>query len=171
LVASERFKCITHYFPTKGHSFLPCETNFARIAKIKRKKEEVETPREWEDIVKNEANFNVETFKNTDNTLDSIIKCQRSAEVRSCLFQSTKYLSNSNKFPGKVTVTENMRGTDFVIYSLMKNPFQHVTFSNLTLYANTLPIKSEKLENLKRLVKYLSPAGAALYSSHRIFST
>ncbi|KAJ4447865.1 hypothetical protein ANN_09874 [Periplaneta americana] len=66
LVASEQFKCIIYYFPIKGHNFLPCDPNFARIAKIKRKKEKVETPREWEDIVKNEANFNVETFKNTN---------------------------------------------------------------------------------------------------------
>ncbi|KAJ4440992.1 hypothetical protein ANN_10841 [Periplaneta americana] len=68
LVASGRLKCITHYFPVKCHSFLPCDTSFTRIEKIKRKKEKVETPREWEDIVKNEANFNVETFKNTNNT-------------------------------------------------------------------------------------------------------
>lgn len=95
-----------------------------------------------------------------------------SVRSRGQKFSVSKYkiFKYTHKFTGKVAVAETMGGTDFIIYSLMKDPSQDVTFSTLPLYTNTLPIKSEKVENLKRLVKYLSPAGAAFYSSLTGFS-
>ena len=51
LVATGRFKKIIHRFPEPGHSFLPCDRDFAQIEKLKRKKEYLFLPEEYYQMV------------------------------------------------------------------------------------------------------------------------
>lgn len=47
LVNTSRFNVIRHYFPTRGHSFLPCDRDFAKLGRLKKNKERVGVPGEW----------------------------------------------------------------------------------------------------------------------------
>jgi hypothetical protein len=49
--ASGRFLKKHHHFPERGHSFMPCDWEFAQTEKIKRRKEYVFVPEEWCDTV------------------------------------------------------------------------------------------------------------------------
>jgi hypothetical protein len=53
---SGRFDYIRHVFPTKGHSYLPCDRDFARIGLRKIKQDTVYTPEQWVNIMKESAN-------------------------------------------------------------------------------------------------------------------
>lgn len=47
LTDSGRFKTITHYFPIRGHSFLPCDRDFGCIKRRIRRKDRIYTPEEY----------------------------------------------------------------------------------------------------------------------------
>jgi hypothetical protein len=53
-------KLITHVFPVRGHSYLPCDGDFWHIAV--HRKEIVDVPREWDDII-HSARRNPSPFK------------------------------------------------------------------------------------------------------------
>lgn len=53
LVNNGRFSKIVHHLPEPGHSFLPCDRDFAQIEKKKRKKELLYLPEEWYCLVEN----------------------------------------------------------------------------------------------------------------------
>jgi hypothetical protein len=56
LVMSGRFDYIRHVFPTKGHSYLPCDRDFALTDLRKRKQGTVYTAEQWVNIMKEGAN-------------------------------------------------------------------------------------------------------------------
>jgi hypothetical protein len=49
------FDYIRHVFPTKGHSYLPCDRDFART-ELRKRKHTVYTPEQWVNIMKASAN-------------------------------------------------------------------------------------------------------------------
>lgn len=51
LVRLRKFQHIRHYFPVRGHSFLPNDRDFAVTELKKRKTERVNTPEQWHRII------------------------------------------------------------------------------------------------------------------------
>lgn len=51
LVIQNKFELITHYFPERGHSFLPCDRHFGIIEKLQRKCERAETIDDWVELM------------------------------------------------------------------------------------------------------------------------
>lgn len=43
---TSRFKVVRHYFSTRGHSFLPCDRDFAKLRRLKKNNERVGVPGE-----------------------------------------------------------------------------------------------------------------------------
>lgn len=52
LVRSGCFHHIRHVFPVRGHSFLPCDRDFAKSETKKSKVERVYTPQQWMDVIR-----------------------------------------------------------------------------------------------------------------------
>ena len=52
LVKLGRFKLIIHTFPTRGHSFLPCDRDFALIEKLALKNDTVYVPDQWISLIR-----------------------------------------------------------------------------------------------------------------------
>lgn len=59
LEKSRVFKEIKHFFPIRGHSFMPPDRVFGRVEKEYRKREEILVPREYHEILKNHGTVNV----------------------------------------------------------------------------------------------------------------
>ncbi|PSN51736.1 hypothetical protein C0J52_13444 [Blattella germanica] len=53
LTATGRFQTITHRFPERGHSFLPCDRNFGAFKKKINKVDRVYTVREYVELIAN----------------------------------------------------------------------------------------------------------------------
>ena len=52
LVRLGRFQQIQHYFPVRGHSFLPNDRDFGYTESKKRKQERICTPEGWYEVIK-----------------------------------------------------------------------------------------------------------------------
>ncbi|KAG8323244.1 hypothetical protein J6590_009893 [Homalodisca vitripennis] len=45
------FESVTHYFPVRGHSFLPCDRDFGSIKRVVRKVDRVYNPDQYADLI------------------------------------------------------------------------------------------------------------------------
>jgi len=46
-----KFETITHFFPVRGHSFLPCDRNFGSIQRLLRKTDRIYTPQQYAQLI------------------------------------------------------------------------------------------------------------------------
>nr|CAI5821873.1 unnamed protein product [Callosobruchus analis] len=49
--ATKRFKKIVHYFPFRGHSFLPCDRDFGSIKRVIRRADRIYLPEDYEQMI------------------------------------------------------------------------------------------------------------------------
>ncbi|KAG8337570.1 hypothetical protein J6590_019977 [Homalodisca vitripennis] len=71
-----RFSAIHHYFPVHGHSFLPCDRDFATVKRAIRKFDRVYTPIQYNEIIESDKvkvpKFVVKIFKKTTKSIDKL---------------------------------------------------------------------------------------------------
>ncbi|CAG9785951.1 unnamed protein product [Diatraea saccharalis] len=66
LTQTHRFQKIYHYFPTRGHSFLPCDRDFGLVKRKIKRYDRVYTPEEYENIIVASSYFSkISVFKVT----------------------------------------------------------------------------------------------------------
>lgn len=53
-----RFELIRHVYPTRGHSYLPCDRDFARLALLKKKQDTIYTAEQWFDVLRSDGPMN-----------------------------------------------------------------------------------------------------------------
>lgn len=46
-----KFETITHFFPVRGHSFLPCDRDFGSIKILLRKTDRINTPQQYAQLI------------------------------------------------------------------------------------------------------------------------
>ncbi len=56
LVLLGRFESVTFYFPVPGHSWMPCDSDFGKIERKRKKREKVLVPSAWTEMVKEAQN-------------------------------------------------------------------------------------------------------------------
>lgn len=70
LVATGRFKSVTHYFPVSGHTLLPSDQDFGHIESyVRRHVQDVYTPEQWVNIIEkscNKSKFSVTRMESKD---------------------------------------------------------------------------------------------------------
>ena len=59
LEGSRKFNKIVHFYPVRGHSYMPPDRIFGRIEKTYRKKEEILSPNEYYEILKEHGTLKV----------------------------------------------------------------------------------------------------------------
>lgn len=155
-------KDIVHHLPEPGHSFLPCDRNFARIEKKKRKKEILYNPEEWYKLVEScGKNFKVvrvsqEMIFDFKSHLQPHFK--KTSVVKKVPFSISKYkiFNYSNAHPGEVFVSENhFHYLDFKGYPLHKTTGFDLNAPRA--YTNQLPIKYKKFDSIMPIVKKFVP--------------
>jgi len=46
-----KFETITHFFPVRGHSFLPCDRDFGSIKRLLRKTDRIYIPQQYAQLI------------------------------------------------------------------------------------------------------------------------
>lgn len=171
LVNSGRFKRITHDFPVRGHSFLPCDSDFSHLGKIKNRQENVYTPTQWVDIFKDK--HHVTPF--ADIRFFDFTAHFRSFFKKTVIAKGEKFLVTKYKrfkyTRGKSTilVSESLKADIWSEFCLLRPRVKvtDVTLPQNSIYtsSSTVPLKQAKINDLKKLYKYLNPDQVLFYDS------
>ncbi|VEN61902.1 unnamed protein product [Callosobruchus maculatus] len=136
LQATKRFKKIYHYFPIRGHSFLPCDRDFGCVKRSFRKHDRIYIPEEYEDMIltsRKKQPFTVKQlrysdiidfknwwpdyYKKTCSTLNRGVGSKREtfavSNYRQFLYESSS--------PGYVKTWEYIDGLHCGTFKLLKN--------------------------------------------------
>lgn len=157
----EDLKKILHYFPERGHSFLPCDRCFGQIEIQKRKKEYVFIPEEWLSMVSNTSkkfevvNVTQPIVKDYKTALEAYFKKNIKNNVGP--FKISKYKRFA--YAGKdITVSETQNSFITQTFVAIKKNIDPTTFDFLAirkLYLEDIPLNPKKLENINSLRKYI----------------
>lgn len=157
LIDQHYFSEIHQKFMVTGHSFLPCDRDFAMIERTKKKSKAL-VPSDWKYII-GRAFLNTpfqikemvqEEFKNFDILIDAIF-------VKNPKFQITKYawfkLCRDDPLSVLARPSHNVN-VHWKIFNLFKIPTNEVRLS--CLYQCPLPISKEKKKDLLEMTQYLT---------------
>lgn len=174
LAGTNRFNVIHHYFPIRGHSFLPNDRDFGCIKRKIKKHDRIYEPTEYAELIKlASTKFDVEMLK-TDEVLDfnnwlpNIFKksyfsvdlygkeIPKSQEKTFSLsnYMHFKYASTSK---GTVETVPYIGGFITKSFKLMKSLVQEITLPSEKAYRNNhkIPINPKKIENLRSMITYI----------------
>lgn len=179
LVNSSRFKSVQQFFPTRGHSFMPCDRDFAKLGRLKKKKERAAVPGEWVELF-SERN-NVITFPEItfyDFTTHFAPFFKKAVKSQGDTFTITKYkriLYTKGKNCVSVSMTSN--SNVWIAFNLLKRDCSF-TDSRLTKpkmpedrlyrYPFSVAVKPEKIKDIKKLYQYLSPEEVAYFDCVKV---
>lgn len=157
---------INHLYPVRGHSYCQCDRNFGMYGSKKKKVETIETAEDYINIIKRARN---PPFTIVDNS---------QIEIKD--FEA--FLKKKIKIPEEIKISKAVKidyypnGSVNVYYSYHENPVSFSTDITTTLEemktqsgpTSPVGISSEKIEDVKSLLCYLTPKGKRFFSD--IFS-
>ena len=172
LTYSNRFQKITHNFPERGHSFLPCDRDFGNIEKKKRLITRLHSPEEWHSLVKKSSKlFTVVPVKQSmfksygahfKPLFKGNMKTRKNEPFKISQYKVFQY-SSHHKYILKVS--QNQQATVISDFSpLKKTSNGDLGFPDKLLYNGPLPIKKGKYEDVMKLArKYIASADMGFY--------
>ncbi|XP_030764032.1 uncharacterized protein LOC115888429 isoform X1 [Sitophilus oryzae] len=170
LVLNGKFENIQHFFPQRGHSFLPCDRHFAIIEKMQRRREVVESPSDWNTIIS--SKFTVVELKR--NMVRDFVNglsepfFKKNFTTNKLKFQITKYKFFEFKSESKSLMfgSFSLNNVCTDVFRLLKPGVEFVPIPEKLAYSADLPINALKLQNIKELCKFLKDGKAiAFYDS------
>lgn len=171
---SGQFKNIYHTFPTRGHSFLPCDADFSHLAKIKHSQESVFVPDQWVDLFREKYNitsFDSIQFYNFSAFLQQYFK--KTATSCKEKFRVTKYKRfEYQKGSLTVRVSEVANANVWRKFCLLRNKLKlsdlKLPEEQIHLLPFGIPVKAEKMTDIRKLFKYMAPQHIAFYNNIQI---
>lgn len=167
LVLNARFENIQHFFPQRGHSFLPCDRHFAIIEKMQRKREIVESPSEWNSIISSKF-IVVELKRNMVKDFVSGLSepfFKKNFTTNKLKFQITKYkffeFKSESKYSMFASFSLNNACPD--MFRLLKPGIDFIPIPEKLAHSGDLPINALKLQNIKELCKFLKEEKAIAF--------
>lgn len=160
-----KIQVIEHSFPTRGHSFLPCDRDFGLIEKVKRQRETVFTVDEWIDVIVSARPSHPFTVIKLDpgNILDyqsHFVKYFKQSvtnkEKERLMLSKVKCLKYSTSDPLQVQVFENSQMNGEMRFVIEKSNMS-VRMPLVPAYNKPVPIKPAKLKDLKTIVEKFVP--------------
>ena len=167
LVRLGRFHQIQHFFPVRGHSFLPCDRDFAKTDTKKKTVERVYLPEHWFDVIRSAKKtkpFNVvpvtrEMIHNHQTHFSSFLKktCTYKKERMSIL--EGMLFEYSHSHPKEVWIKYSLMENDWHKFPLEKKGVSkdNITFSSTPAYQGGVAIDSAKVDDLKKIVYKFVP--------------
>lgn len=175
LQASKRFKIIYHYFPVRGHSYLPCDRDFGTIKRNIRKHDRVYLPQEYEDMITTSRKtkpFTVKTvthedivnfkdwwptvYKKTSKSINKVVKDKFNvSEYRMFVYDST--------MPGYVKTYDFIDGLNSKTFKMVKNKANQTLPENRA-YTEPVSINDKKIQDIIKLIKYVPNEALAFYN-------
>ncbi|KAG8314498.1 hypothetical protein J6590_091921 [Homalodisca vitripennis] len=150
------FESVTHYFPVRGHSFLPCDRDFGSIKRVVRKVDRVYNPDQYADLIVKASKTNrLAVHHVTSDTILSfktwwpqhykhVFSQMRPLEE---VFQQTKDKTNQRR----VVVKDFIDGLTTSSFTFKKNN-DIPQFPTVKAYlSGKVPINKKKIDDLKKL--------------------
>lgn len=162
LVLTGRFKSVCYFLPERGHSYLPCDRHFAIIEKMQRKRETVELPEDWINIIS--SRFKVVELKSNmikDYTKHfekyfikpQTVKAENDKRVKFNVTKFKKFKFHVNKIDAYQTLNE---WNHYIFPNMLKKNITQISFEDiLHPYGSSLPIKAGKLNDILKLIPFL----------------
>lgn len=173
LVAQGRFKSISHYFPIRGHSYLPCDRDFSVVKRKLRKVDRVYVPMKLTELVihsSSKSNFEVQMvessdildvkswwpnyYKKNDLSIESRGRNVSRSEKQSFAISEFMQFYYSDEHVGSVKVQKYIDGfvenTFFLAISKHAPPYP-----TDKAYTDKIPINKSKIADIKKFKKYL----------------
>lgn len=172
LTMTGRFSKINHYFPVRGHSFLPCDRNFATVKRAIRKFDRVYTPAQYNEIIENaktkNPKFEVESLDHTDfidfktwwpplfKKTTKSIGSREDFSISKC-----KQFTYSNTKPGYVDAYPYIDSLLSQSFKLSK--VREVRLPTTPAYDQVVPIKAKKVLDIRKIVHYIPEEHRGFY--------
>jgi hypothetical protein len=183
LVLSNRFECVELIYPIPGNSYLDCDRDFGLIEKLKLKIEKISVPSEWMKLVKSanfENPFDIVHVNHslTDNLISDGSPIVKVLDFKSLmenhLKQSLEHLTQVRRIKfsrSEIKISLDLRIEPDIELKLLKTDENSLDINNFfndikLAYSDFLPIRKEKLDNIKKLLTYVSiPQEITFYDS------
>lgn len=172
LAATKRFKKICHYFPIRGHSFLPCDRDFGTVKRVIRKYDRVYVPEEYYHMItssRKTSPFSIDTVTYKDifdfnNWWPNFYKktCKSVTEKANFTVSQYRQFTYFSETPGYVTAYDFIGGFTSYTFKLMK-PNVSPQLPTLKAYQEPVAINEEKIADLKKVIQYMSGEDLEFY--------
>lgn len=172
LTMTGRFNVIHHYFPVRGHSFLPCDRDFATVKRAIRKFDRVYTPLQYNKIIESAKvkglKFIVKSMDHSDfiefkKWWPTVFKKTTKSVDKREDFSISKYKHFEYRAdrPGYVVARPFI---DCVISATfhLKKPGD-INLPTTQAYQEMLPVKAKKLLDVRKIVHYVPEDCLAFY--------
>ncbi|PSN53375.1 hypothetical protein C0J52_03822 [Blattella germanica] len=173
LVAQGRFQFITHYFPIRGHSYLPCDRDFSMVKRKIRKMDRIYLLKEYAELIiesSKKMNFEVKIAK-TEEVLNFkewwpqfyrknaiSVETQGRATHRNNKqhFHVTQFMQfcYSHETVGVVKVRSFIDGAEEHTFQLTE-PSVIPPSPMSQAYQDNIPINEKKMHDLRRFLPFL----------------
>lgn len=184
-----RFTEIHQYFPVRGHSFLPCDRDFGLIKRIVRRRDRIFTPMEYISIIANAKKtrpYFVVKLVQTEDILDykswwpkyfkkscteTTTRKRGAGENRQKFSISTyKHFIFKSSTPGYVIANDFIDGFVTSTYNLAKTANKPQLPTDRA-YTQKVPIKTKKIEDIAKIVKYIPDEHQPFYTQFENWPT
>lgn len=169
LVTLDKFKSINHYFPVRGHSFLPCDRDFSVLKRKIRKTDRIYTLKEYAELMLHSSKKNdflvvmpesceVVDYKNwwpnyyKKNMVSEETSGRHVPRDQKCLFKISKFLqfTHSGTAKNKVQARTFIDGLTVQTFSLKNSNKNELVLPEALAYPDgCVPINKKKLKTLK----------------------
>nr|CAI5865121.1 unnamed protein product [Callosobruchus analis] len=162
LTDATHFSKILHYFPVRGHSFLPCDRDFAIIKRKLRKSDRIFTIHQLTELILTSSTANkflVKEVKTRDLYKKNCVSEEtlskntpRNSKVNFNISTYSQFVYDSEN-KGCVVVSEFIDGAITHTFKLKQPGNNTVMFPSTAAYPlGKVPIKSSKMEHIKNVL-------------------
>ena len=166
LVRMGKFKLIRHFFPLRGHSFLPCDRDFAKTETKKRKVERVYVPDHWYEVIhsaKKKKPFTVVPVSQSmvfdyQTHLSSFLKKTVTHKGDKMKIREGMVFEYSSDHKEEVWIRYSLSPeAEWHKFPLEKKKVREISFPTEPVYTEPLQICSPKVDDLKKIVYKFVP--------------
>lgn len=165
-----------HVFPVRGHSFLPCDRDFAKTETKKRRVERVYTPQQWMDIVRsarkkkpyNVVEVNQSMILNFQLHFSQFFKKTVTNRGERMRIREARLFEYSQDHPQEVWVKYSLCEEDEWHKFRIEKRGACPTFPTELAYSALLPLTQEKVDDVKKLVYKYVPREFREFYDHLI---
>lgn len=175
LTDTKRFEKVFHYFPVRGHSYLPCDRQFAVVKRVVRKADRVYVPKDYVEMIVTSSNkgaysvkmvdtldiFDFQAwwpsfYKKTTLSLESASRrVPRNQKVQFAIASFSHFEFNSER-QGTVVVSEMIDGLVKHTFLLKLPGVGQPTIRVLPAYpSGCVTIKKKKIEDIQKLLRHI----------------
>lgn len=175
LTDSGRFRKIEQYYPIRGHSYLPCDRNFALITRKLRKNDRLYTIHQLTELIVTSSSSNKFTVKEVDNSeILNFKKWWQAYYKKTCVSEETRgkrvrkedkvffgissimHFTYVNTVKGSILARPNIDGLVVHTFKLSHSADQVIVFPSVVAYeSGKISIKQQKLDDVRALLPYI----------------